>query len=130
MVVEFDPPFEPGIDNDNVPKLTRMRADNTLEVFFFVAADPHFQSDFKNVIDLCWGFSDNRLPQLRSVATDINGSCKSLSDYFGDNQDCIGGMMAGDMTRLSSGSSHWDDSVYAFRALYEYDGKRSHGKPD
>ena len=122
VVEELDPPPGMSVDNDNVPKLTRMRAHNTMEVSFFVIADPHFTSDYKFDLDhLCWGFKDDKLPNLRAVASNINGRCKRFQNYFGNEQECIGGVMAGDMTRLSSGSGHWDDSVYTFRALYEHD---------
>ena len=111
-------------DNDNVPKLGKIRAEDTLDVKFALIGDLHFVSDFKmDWFYNCWGFIDERGNELRSVSNHVNKMCQNF-DY---GPKCTGIINLGDLLRVPKGSGHWDDSVATYRHFYEYDHPKGRG---
>jgi len=116
---------EGGLDNDDVPKIGRIRAANNLDVKFAIIGDLHFKSDYKyDALCLRMGFYEPRARFLRPVSKDINSMCRN-SDY---GPDCTGIVNVGDLLRVPKGSGHWDDSVATYRHFYEYDHPDGNGK--
>ncbi|MBW1783031.1 MAG: hypothetical protein JRL30_20100, partial [Deltaproteobacteria bacterium] len=107
-----DEDFDP---NQDVKKLGRNRAKNTLDIRFILGADPHFNA---NRYYGKWRWDKNQgngIGPLRCVSSLINAKCREHKEK--GEGDCIGVIIAGDLTR----GDYWSHSQLFYRSIFEHD---------
>ena len=103
-----DENFDP---NQHVKKLGRNRAENTLDIRFILGGDVHF-SAYRYSGKWKWGKDFNSgIGALRTASKHINYVCGQ------HEPDCIGVIIAGDLTR----GDYWNHSLFFYRSLFEHD---------